>query len=144
MHKTHIFDQNDSAKNIFLPTYLPYFFPDRYRKQTIFFSWPQPEERQSNLHLYDSLTNTSWTFSCHVQSGLEIMLFFPGSPITSSKATYRCCVFNFRLPAEIWGCPMRIQGSPWLPAPPNFEPCVCRPYMCGSDLILHEELCPAG
>ena len=24
----------------FLPTYLPYFFSDRYRKQTIFLSWP--------------------------------------------------------------------------------------------------------
>ena len=26
MHKTHIFDQNNNAKKIFLPTYLPYFF----------------------------------------------------------------------------------------------------------------------
>ena len=37
MHKTHIFDQNNNAKIIFLPTYVPYFFSDRYRKQTIFF-----------------------------------------------------------------------------------------------------------
>ena len=27
-------------KKFFLPTDLPYFFSDRYRKQTIFFSWP--------------------------------------------------------------------------------------------------------
>ena len=40
MHKTHIFDQKNNAKNIYLPTYLPYFFPDRYRKQSIYFSWP--------------------------------------------------------------------------------------------------------
>ena len=26
MHKTHIFDQKNNAKNIFLLTYLPYFF----------------------------------------------------------------------------------------------------------------------
>ena len=38
MHKTHIFDQKNNAKKIFfLPTYLPYFFSGRYRKQTIFF-----------------------------------------------------------------------------------------------------------
>ena len=39
MHKTHIFDQKNKAKkNVAnLPTL---FFSDRYRKQTIFFSWP--------------------------------------------------------------------------------------------------------
>ena len=39
MHKTHIFDQINSEKNVLL-TYLPYFFSDHYRKQTIFFSRP--------------------------------------------------------------------------------------------------------
>ena len=37
MHKIHIFDQKNNPKNIFLPTYLPYFILDRYRKQTISF-----------------------------------------------------------------------------------------------------------
>ena len=38
MHKTHIFDQKNKAKKEkFLPTYLPYFFSGRYRKQTIVF-----------------------------------------------------------------------------------------------------------
>ena len=41
MHKTHIFDQkNHAKKKDFTNLYLPYFFSDRYRKQTIFFSWP--------------------------------------------------------------------------------------------------------
>ena len=35
-YKSHIFDQN-IVQNYFLPTYLPYFISDRYRKQTIFF-----------------------------------------------------------------------------------------------------------
>ena len=44
MHKTHIFDQKNNAKKIKnLPTYLPYFFSDRYRKQTI--SFFRPNER---------------------------------------------------------------------------------------------------
>ena len=34
MHKTDIFDQKNNVKNL---TYLSYFFPDRYRKQTISF-----------------------------------------------------------------------------------------------------------
>ena len=44
MHKTHIFDQRNNAKKKFLPSYLPYFFSDRYRKQTIFFSWPDDDD----------------------------------------------------------------------------------------------------
>ena len=40
MQKTHIFDQKNNAKKIFLPTYLPYFFSERYRKQTIYFFRP--------------------------------------------------------------------------------------------------------
>ena len=40
MHKTHIFDQKNNAKKIFLSTYLPYFFTGRYRKQTIYFFRP--------------------------------------------------------------------------------------------------------
>ena len=35
MHKAYNFDQKDN--NFFLLTYLPYFFADRYRKQTIYF-----------------------------------------------------------------------------------------------------------
>ena len=41
MHKTHIFDQKNNQKNILLPTYLPYFFSDCYRKQTISFFRPK-------------------------------------------------------------------------------------------------------
>ena len=44
MHKTHIFDQKNNAKKMFLPTYLPYFFSDRYRKQTIYFFRPNLTE----------------------------------------------------------------------------------------------------
>ena len=40
MHKTHIFDQENNAKKMFLQTYLPYFFSDPYRKQTISFYRP--------------------------------------------------------------------------------------------------------
>ena len=40
MHKTHIFDQKNNAKKNILLTYLPYFFSDRYRKQTIIFFRP--------------------------------------------------------------------------------------------------------
>ena len=38
MHKTHIFDKKIMQKKF---TYLPYFFSDRYRKQTISFSRPK-------------------------------------------------------------------------------------------------------
>ena len=37
----HTFLTKKIMQFFFLPTYLPYFFPDRYRKQTIFFSWPK-------------------------------------------------------------------------------------------------------
>ena len=40
MYKTHIFDQKNNEKKILLLTYLPYFFLDCYRNQTIFFSRP--------------------------------------------------------------------------------------------------------
>ena len=40
MHKTHIFEQKNNAKKKILPTYLPYFFSDAYRKQTIYFFRP--------------------------------------------------------------------------------------------------------
>ena len=41
MHKTEIFDQKNNAKKFFLPTYLPYFFMDCYRKKTISFFRPK-------------------------------------------------------------------------------------------------------
>ena len=48
MHKTHIFDQKNNAKIFFLPpTYLPYFFSDRYRKQTVYFF--RPNENNYNI-----------------------------------------------------------------------------------------------
>ena len=45
MHKTHIFDQKNNEKKNLLPTYLPYFFSDRYRKQTISFFKPNDKRR---------------------------------------------------------------------------------------------------
>ena len=47
MHKTHIFDQKNNANNFFLPTYLPYFFPDHYRKQTKKNSRPKQKTDQN-------------------------------------------------------------------------------------------------
>ena len=40
LYKIHIFDQKNNEILFFLPTYLPYFFSDRYRKQTISFFRP--------------------------------------------------------------------------------------------------------
>ena len=34
--------------------------------------------------------------------------------------------YNFGLPAEIQGSRWRVQGSPRIPAPPNFKPCTDR------------------
>ena len=51
MHKSHIFDQRNNEKKMFLPTYLPYFFPDRYRKQTISFFRPKGARRREVMHM---------------------------------------------------------------------------------------------
>ena len=62
-------------------------------------------------------------------SGLEIKCFFSREP----NCIFKSYLLKFMsietsaslgLPAEIWGSPKRIQGSPQLPAPPYFEPCV--------------------
>ena len=46
MHKTHIFDQKNNAKNYFFTNLPTLFFLDRYRKQTISFfrAYSQVEE----------------------------------------------------------------------------------------------------
>ena len=54
MHKTHIFNQKDNAK-FFLPTYLPYFFWDRYRKQTIYFLGPIINIYYIHTHISDTV-----------------------------------------------------------------------------------------
>ena len=64
MHKTHIFDN----KIFFLPTYLPYFFSDCYRKQTIFFL-ALAVKQNSNIYLqliYLEIPQQNTRINCHV------------------------------------------------------------------------------
>ena len=60
MHKTHIFDQKNNAKKIFLPTYLPYLFSSRYRKQTINFLRPKPYKWERLVGWYGAITSRMW------------------------------------------------------------------------------------
>ena len=48
MHKTHILDQKNN-EFFFLPTYLPFFFLDRYRKQTINFLGLNPSNAEATF-----------------------------------------------------------------------------------------------
>ena len=48
MHETLIFEQENNHNIYILPTYLPYFFSERYRKQTIF-SGPNSQEFLENF-----------------------------------------------------------------------------------------------
>ena len=49
MHKTRIFDKKNNPKIYFLRTYLPYFFTDHYRKQTISFFRPKLFEHKRKV-----------------------------------------------------------------------------------------------
>ena len=51
----HIFDLKNSEKNFFLPTYLLYFFSDRYRKQTINFFRPRPLVKVTAFHTINKI-----------------------------------------------------------------------------------------
>ena len=76
-----------------------------------------------------------WEFTV---PGLEITIFsrepncifisFPKGVVYSKQ-------YIFGLPAEIWGSRRSIQGSPGLPAPPNFEPRVLRVLLRGASEV---------
>ena len=64
-------------KKKILPTYLPYIFSNRYRKQTIFFSWPHQKIAQFSQH---TSTNAQFTLHRYVlvidQSALRGILLY--------------------------------------------------------------------
>ena len=59
MHKTHIFDQRNNAKN----ANLPYFFSDCYRKQTIYFF--RPKYKGNSVHLTELQDSISLKNECY-------------------------------------------------------------------------------
>ena len=96
MHKTHIFDQKNNAKFFPLLTYLPYFFSDRYRKQTILFlgiiintsisrgGWTETDtcqyQSQFTLLIPESEFNICILFICHGLAHTGLMSAFPVMP----------------------------------------------------------------
>ena len=70
---------------------------------------------------YNPPWNIVWVYVSQVS---KLSVFFQGAQLHLQKLHKGVAYRNqyiFGLPAEIWGSPRRIQGSPGLPAPPNFR-----------------------